>query len=262
MTHPAAVISSDFSLLQSLFEMLRLLSTASGEELAALDASEFDALADRGSTVGALKRHLAASHFEGKYTRFQLRILRGAEELEDEESIAWAEDLQLILLNHLPADEERDKVFMQSCKDGLVDEVDRRLRGLQDPNVQDEDGAGALFYSAHGGYLELCRLLLDAGADREATDEAGLRPLHPAAEAGHVDVVRLLLDAGAEVDAADEGGDRPLHEAVCNGRLEVVWLLLAAGADRRAPNHDGEEPKVIAALRGHEAILGLLEADH
>ena len=243
--------------------MLRLFSAGSGEEVAALDASEFDAMvAERGSTVASLKRHLAETLFEKRYSRFQLRILReGDTELRDEEGIAFAENLQLMLLNHLPPDENRDKSFLKSCADGLVDQVDRDLRGAQDPNIKDENGAGALFQAASRGHLEVCRLLLDAGADLEAVDDAGLRPLHSAAEAGHVQLVRLLLDAGAELEAEDEGGDRPLHEAVFNNHVEVVGLLLAAGADGTAENHDGEEPKTIAAERGYEAILELLRAD-
>ena len=145
-------------------QMLRLLSAASGEELAALDASEFDALADRGSTVGALKRHLAASHFEGKYTMFQLRILRGAEELQDGEVIELPMDLQLIVMNHLPPDEERDERFVDSCRQGRLDEVNQRLEALQDPNVSGECGASALVLAAGHGHFGVVQLLQEAGA--------------------------------------------------------------------------------------------------
>ena len=69
--------------------MLRLF-TASGEEVA-LDASALDA-------VGALKMLLAEKHFEKRFSKFQLRLLKtGASELRDSEGLQ-AMDVQLIIL--------------------------------------------------------------------------------------------------------------------------------------------------------------------
>ena len=83
--------------------MLRLFSAGSGEGVAALDASEFDAMvAERGSTVASLKRHLAETLFEKRYSRFQLRILREGDptELQDDDEVVLPMDLQLIFMNH------------------------------------------------------------------------------------------------------------------------------------------------------------------
>ena len=118
--------------------MLRISSAASGEQLLCLDAAHVDALVQGyGSTVGSLKRHLAERHFQKRYSRFQLRFLReGApDELQDDENIMPLMDLQLMLMNHLPPDEDRDRLFLESCRAGRVGEVEQKLKGFQDPDV-------------------------------------------------------------------------------------------------------------------------------
>ena len=149
--------------------MLRLFSAGSGEEVAALDASEFDAMvAERGSTVASLKRHLAETLFEKRYSRFQLRILREGDptELHDDKEVVLPMDLQLIFMNHLPADRSRDLRFVDSCQHGRVDEVKQSLEALQDPNVSGECGASALVLAAGRGRFDVLQLLLEAGAKR------------------------------------------------------------------------------------------------
>ena len=118
--------------------MLRISSAASGEELVSLDVAEFqDVLEVYGCTVGSLKRHLAERHFKKRYSRFQLRFLReGApDELQDDENITPPMDLQLMLMNHLPPDEDRDRHFLESCREGRVGEVEQSLKRFQDPDV-------------------------------------------------------------------------------------------------------------------------------
>ncbi|MEO8465949.1 MAG: ankyrin repeat domain-containing protein [Gammaproteobacteria bacterium] len=52
-----------------------------------------------------------------------------------------------------------------------------------------------------------------------------------AAVAGYVDVVRLLIEAGADVRAVDDEGMTALQLARANGHTEVASALLAAGAN-------------------------------
>ena len=77
-----------------------------------------------------------------------------------------------------------------------------------------EDGWTCLIDAASYGHLDICRLLIDKGAQVEAKDSDGWTPLHSAALRGHVEIVRLLCDRGADVEARDNGGRRPLHRAV------------------------------------------------
>jgi len=51
-------------------------------------------------------------------------------------------------------------------------------------------------------------------------------PLHLAASAGQLEVCRLLLDLGANIDATDDQGQKPIHIASQNNFPEVVHLFL------------------------------------
>ena len=116
--------------------MLRIRLAASGEEVVALDTGGFEALVmQHGSTVKALKIYLAQEHFQKKFSRYQLRILREGDStaLKDEERINPPLDLQLVLMSHLPPDVERDWCFFLSCQDGEEDELQKSLQALQNP---------------------------------------------------------------------------------------------------------------------------------
>ena len=56
--------------------------------------------------------------------------------------------------------------------------------------------------------------------------------LHAAAEYGQAEVVKLLLEAGANKDAADRFGMNVLHFAAHSGNLEIMKMLLEAGANK------------------------------
>ena len=46
-------------------------------------------------------------------------------------------------------------------------------------------------FACEEGHLEVARLLVDSGANKEATCADGSRPLHLAALYGHVEILRL-----------------------------------------------------------------------
>ena len=220
--------------------MPRISLAASGEEVVALDAGQFEAVVEEyGSTVDSLKRYLAQKHFPKRFSRFQLRILRegSSSEMEDEESITQPLDLQLILMNHLPPDEERDASFVESCGDGRVHEVVENLKAPQNPNVVC-DGEAPLTRAVTNGQEEIVRLLLEAGADAKWRDDDNptsiYTALHSAAFNGHGEVVRILLEFGADMEAVKAYGVRPLHLAAWGGHLAVAQLLLDSGADKEA----------------------------
>jgi ankyrin repeat protein len=84
--------------------------------------------------------------------------------------------------------------------------------------------------SRNGDFVEVVRLLMDAGALINQANNEGVTPLSVASEIGHVEVVRLLIDAGALINQADEDGATSLFMASLNGHVDVVRLLIDAGA--------------------------------
>ena len=84
-----------------------------------------------------------------------------------------------------------------------------------------------------------------------ADNELGVQPLHSAAAGRHLEVCRLLLAAGADVNARQAGGFAPLHAAAQNGDPELVELLLSARADPLAATDAGDTPATTAEAAGH-----------
>lgn len=115
------------------------------------------------------------------------------------------------------------------------------------------DGFAALHLAAFFGKPEAARLLIDAGASvhaRSSNDFAN-QPLHAAAAGRHVEVCRVLLAAGADPNAAQHGGYTPLHEVAASGNVELVELFLSAGADPLAVTETGRTAADVAEAAGH-----------
>jgi len=83
-------------------------------------------------------------------------------------------------------------------------------------------GVTALLAAAQRGSADLCRCLLDAGADPDRFDPvSGDTALHVAATAGHVDIVRVLLDARVDTEVTDSNGATALG-AAAQARFRLV----------------------------------------
>ena len=122
-----------------------------------------------------------------------------------------------------------------------------------------------LHAAAASGHLDICRLLIDKGAQVEAKDGTGCAPLHFAAIQGHVEIVRLLCDRGADVEARHNGGGRPLHASASYGHISVVKELIEErnaeinardDRGRMALRHarDRNKPDIAAYLVSHGGI--------
>ena len=199
----------------SLVEMALLVvrSAGSGEVLAEFDGDGFQRMVEaHGNTVRALKLQLKSKGFGG---RFQLLLLNDSAEMQDDEVLVPPLDLNLVRMTFLPFDEAETESFLEACGAGRLEEVEARLKKLQDPNATDT----AVWWTA----------------------------LHTAAENGHLQVVRLLLEGGASCDQArTSDGTTALILASCNGHLEVVRLLLENGAScDQARTSDGTTALIL-----------------
>ena len=135
------------------------------------------------------------------------------------------------------------------CENGMTSSVVRMLE-MKSIDVEArgggrENGWTCLITAAENGHLDICRLLIDKGAQLEAKTSNGWTPLHCAADQGHVEIVRLFCDRGADVEArtndnAYRPGSRPLHRASMNGHISVVKELIEErNAEINARANDG-----------------------
>ncbi|HEU4386232.1 MAG TPA: ankyrin repeat domain-containing protein, partial [Blastocatellia bacterium] len=126
-------------------------------------------------------------------------------------------------------------------------------------------GVTPLMRAARAGHLEICRLLIKAGADVNTLAGQVFGPgsselsegtaLIMAAYEGHCDIVRLLLDAGAAEDIATPSGSgaprtqTALYIAIRENRLDVAKVLIERGAAVNAAGHAGNTPLILATYR-------------
>jgi len=108
---------------------------------------------------------------------------------------------------------------------GRVEDARRLLAG-----ANSGDRHLALSSAANFGYIEIVRLLLDAGEDPNRYNPVGghshTTPLHQAALGGHEEVVRLLVERGARLDMKDIlWRATPADWAEHEGRTEIEAYL-------------------------------------
>ncbi|GFY40967.1 protein TANC2 [Trichonephila inaurata madagascariensis] len=106
----------------------------------------------------------------------------------------------------------------------------------------------------------IIRLLLKAGAEPNATLDSPRRCpiLNLASKLGFVDIVKLLLKFGANKNASDAFGTTPLMEAANQGYLKIAEVLLSAGAQICAQDKVGRCALCYAAEKGHLQLVDLI----
>ena len=105
------------------------------------------------------------------------------------------------------------------------------------PELPNSRGFTALDMAVEGGFVEVARLLLEAGFDKDLANEEGTTALMMVSRMGHVELVRLLLEVGAKTDLKDYCGATALMFASSCGHHEVVRLLLEDGVDTDLADH-------------------------
>jgi serine/threonine-protein phosphatase 6 regulatory ankyrin repeat subunit B len=141
--------------------------------------------------------------------------------------------LMLIFLNAIQAQTgtQPEKLIKALNANNLTDALE--IAGnIDSVNYRDRSGLSLLMYASEIGYTELCKKLIDKGADLNLQSNNGLTALLLASQNGHVGVVKLLLDKRADPDLQEiVFNTTALMQASQNGYTEVVRLLLDKGAE-------------------------------
>jgi glycerophosphodiester phosphodiesterase len=119
--------------------------------------------------------------------------------------------------------------------------------------------SAALLLATKADFVEIVRILVQAGVDINQADDQGETALHVAARFGHDECARILLAGSATHQCSTELPEKtygwtPLLIAAVDGNLGVVELLIEAGADLYRQDSSGWNAKEHASLRGHISI--------
>ncbi|XP_058015138.1 histone-lysine N-methyltransferase EHMT1 isoform X3 [Ahaetulla prasina] len=117
-----------------------------------------------------------------------------------------------------------------------------------------------LYFSARQGELQKVLLMLVDGIDPnfKMEHQSKRTPLHAAAESGHVEICHMLLQAGANIDTCSQDQRTPLMEAAENNHLETVKYLIKAGALVDPKDAEGSTCLHLAAKKGHYDVVQYL----
>ena len=103
------------------------------------------------------------------------------------------------------------------------------------------DSESALHFFATENQIEIVDWLIDHNATPNGTSDDD-SPLHAASQLGHLEICRILVEAGANLDSKDLLDETPLHKASGGGHIKILELLLNSGADPSIPEMCGELP--------------------
>ncbi|XP_025831490.1 ankyrin repeat domain-containing protein 39 [Agrilus planipennis] len=105
--------------------------------------------------------------------------------------------------------------------------VQKLLRSGTDVDKRDAAGYTALHYAARNGFLDVCQLLIQNGADINAITKSGnATALHRACSAGKITVVKYLMEKKANCELQDNDGKTALHRAAESQNMDICKLLL------------------------------------
>ena len=111
--------------------------------------------------------------------------------------------------------------------------------------------------AAKNEQMAVLRVLLAAGADKEAREKDGWTALVYAASLGKVEPLACLLAAGADVNVRSTAGRSACFIAAREGHADAVAALIAAGADVTVVDNESATALSVAKT---ERIRSLLRA--
>lgn len=117
-----------------------------------------------------------------------------------------------------------------------------------------------LCLAAKHGSIEICKKLIEHGADVNYTYRNYDYALSQAANSGHLGVVKYLIDAGSDINGPTDLIQPPISDACMKGHLEIVEYLISKGADiNKISCGLYLTPLDIAKMYHHQEIVLLLE---
>ena len=132
-------------------------------------------------------------------------------------------------------DKINDSPYLYAGAEGKIEILLLTLRYGADLTSVNRYGGTALIPAAHHGHIDIVRELLKTKINVDHVNNLGWTALLEAIILGdgggeYIEIVRLLVDAGADVNIADTNGFSPLDHAIDAGYSKISEILHAGGA--------------------------------
>lgn len=111
-----------------------------------------------------------------------------------------------------------------------------------DLNWKAISGWTALHIACFKNHLDICKLLIGAGASVSEKDNDDCTPIFIAAMNHNNEICNLLLSSGASFSAQNKDGFTPLHIAVRENDFELCATLIERGSEVNLPDREGRTP--------------------
>jgi ankyrin repeat protein len=167
----------------------------------------------------------------------------------------------LTLINEFPDlvfefDQSGWTLLMEAIKENNEKAIEILLNHNADIHaVESEHQVTPLLLATRHGNIQVCRKLIEAGADPEVKDLQGQTCLIVAVKNKHKDIVALLLEYGVLTDRFDQKGNNALIYAIEMNQAEIVKSLVFSGASTEIRNSAGMNIKQIAEKSENPEIV-------
>jgi len=165
---------------------------------------------------------------------------------ENWDNVAFQEAIKEVVFEN----EEKDEAALigdlnDAIKSGNVITVKKVLKVLKTVNQACKYGSVPIIelteLSSNAKKIEICKLLIDHGADLNFRDKYQNSVLHKAAESDNsIEFIEFLLDQGMDIETKDDYDNTPLFNT--NYNPENANLLISRGANVYAKNRNGYSP--------------------
>ena len=167
--------------------------------------------------------------------------------------LAWgAEVMRPIPFSEAHIDRNRNGVTLCIARQKSVELLERLLEAAKAQNasfmtIEDGFGLTPLWTAICCDNPKSLPLLVQHGASLEERNQAGSTPL---TEATSVEMCRALLECGAEIDAADKNGRTALHSAIYRRDVDLIRLLLDRNAmiDAHTIKNLANDPELLEVV--------------
>lgn len=119
-------------------------------------------------------------------------------------------------------------------------------------------GQTALQLAVRLGALDICKLLVERGANVDEADGELNSLLNTACWNGYEDIAKLLIDNNANLDSENDAGSTSLHACAKKGHARIARLLVAGNCSLNIPDRLGRTAVLVAAEAGNSEVVAEL----